>query len=137
MAENYYDSERAAAEYLDLHYGDPAPWPAGFSGALRGGVSRRTAAACRARAGWIWDARWAGRPSSSARHCAAVIGIDASKQFIAIAGELRDRGSVRFQRVVEGELTAPRRARVPADIDRRRVRFEVGDATNLREALGK
>ncbi len=136
MAENYYDSERAAAEYLDLHYGDPAPWPPAFPARCVAECldARRLPAGARG-----LDLGCAvGRSSFElARHCAAVIGIDASKQFIAIAGELRDRGSVRFQRVVEGELTAPRRARVPADIDRRRVRFEVGDATNPREALGK
>ncbi len=26
MPGNYYDSERAASEYLLLHYGDPSPW---------------------------------------------------------------------------------------------------------------
>jgi putative 4-mercaptohistidine N1-methyltranferase len=72
-----------------------------------------------------------------ARHCAEVIGIDFSKQFIDLANRLRQRGSLRFKSCEEGELTRARRAVVPPDIDRRRVKFEVGDATRLRADLGE
>jgi putative 4-mercaptohistidine N1-methyltranferase len=72
-----------------------------------------------------------------ARHCADVIGIDFSRPFIALANRLRRHGSLRFKSFEEGELTRPRRAVVPPDIDRRRVRFETGDATRLRRDLGE
>jgi putative 4-mercaptohistidine N1-methyltranferase len=72
-----------------------------------------------------------------ARHCTEVIGIDFSKQFIDLANRLRRRGSLRFKSFEEGELTQARRAIVPPEIGRERVKFEVGDATRLRTDLGK
>ena len=132
---SYYDSERAAAEYLDLHFGDPAPWPLVFPA--------RCVAECLAPNRLPGDARGlemgcaVGRGVFElARHCGEVIGIDASKQFIAIANWLRRDGSCRFNQSQEGELTRPRRAVVPKEIDRRRVSFELGDAVHLRADLG-
>jgi putative 4-mercaptohistidine N1-methyltranferase len=72
-----------------------------------------------------------------ARRCTEVIGIDFSKQFIELANRLRQRGSLQFRSIEEGELTRARRAVVPPEIDRRRVKFEVGDATRLRPDLGE
>jgi putative 4-mercaptohistidine N1-methyltranferase len=72
-----------------------------------------------------------------ARNCAEVIGIDFSKRFIALANQLRRRGSLRFKSIEEGELMQTRTATVPREIDRQRVKFEVGDATKLRTDLGK
>jgi len=71
-----------------------------------------------------------------ARRCAEVAGLDASARFIAIARHLQKHGSFPFQSVEEGWLTRSRRAVVPAAIDRRRVRFARGDATNLPSDLG-
>jgi putative 4-mercaptohistidine N1-methyltranferase len=70
------------------------------------------------------------------RHCTEVFALDFSKKFIDIANRLRRRGSLRFKSFEEGELTRPRRAVVPPDLDRRRVAFAVGDATNLPPDLG-
>ncbi len=72
-----------------------------------------------------------------ARRCSEVIGIDASEQFITIADEMKERGSRSFKYLEEGELTKTGRAVVPLKIDRARVSFEVGDATALRDGLGK
>ena len=72
-----------------------------------------------------------------ARHCAEVIGVDFSQPFIDLANHLRQRGSLRFKSFEEGELTRARRAVVPPDIDRRRVKFEAGDAMRLRPDLGE
>jgi putative 4-mercaptohistidine N1-methyltranferase len=72
-----------------------------------------------------------------ARHCPEVVGIDFSPQFITFANRLRRRGWLRFKSFEEGELTQARRAVVPPEIDRLRVKFEVGDATRLRKDLGE
>jgi len=145
MAENYYDSERGAAEYLLFHYGAPAlrlapAWAP--AGALE--FPARCVSQCLDLARLPAQARAldlgcaVGRSSFElARHCAEVLGLDFSKQFIDLANRLRRRGSFRFKSWEEGELTQARRAVVPPDLDRRRVTFAVGDATRLRPNLGE
>ena len=136
MAGNYYDSKRAASEYLLLHYGDPDPWRLTFPARCVKECLEVGRVPKRARA---LDLGCAVGASSFelARHCAEVVGIDASEQFIAIALELRERGARNFRYFEEGELTKPGRAVVPFKIDRARVTFEVGDATAVRDDLGK
>jgi putative 4-mercaptohistidine N1-methyltranferase len=145
MVENYYDSERGASEYLLFHYGSPGlRLPPGCSEAVALDFPARCVSQCldlgllppRARALDLGCA--VGRSSFElARPCAQVLALDHSKKFIDIANRLRRRGSLRFKSFEEGELTRPRRAVVPADLDRRRVKFAVGDATNLPRDLGK
>jgi len=145
MAENYYDSERGLSEYLLFHYGAPGPLlPPGWAeaGTLEFParcVSQFLDAARLAAQARALDLGCAvGRGSFElARHCAEVIGVDFSQQFIDVGNRLRQRGSLRFKSFEEGELTQARRAIVPPEIDRRRVKFEVGDATRLRPDLGK
>ncbi len=72
-----------------------------------------------------------------ARWCFEVIGIDYSHRFIEIAQQLQQCGSVSYDYVEEGRLTTPATAEVPAGIDRQRVRFEQGDAQDLRSDLGQ
>jgi putative 4-mercaptohistidine N1-methyltranferase len=136
MAGNYYDSERAASEYLQLHYGDPDPWRLTFPvrcvkeclGAGR--VSKKARAL---------DLGCAVGASAFelARCCSEVVAIDASEQFIEIARDLRERGARSFKYFEEGELTKTGRAVVPPKLNRARVTFEAGDATALRDGLGK
>jgi putative 4-mercaptohistidine N1-methyltranferase len=145
MAENYYDSERGLSEYLLFHYGAPEPLlPHGWAEAGALEFPARCVSQCldatrlpaQARALDLGCA--VGRGSFElARHCAEVIGLDFSLQFIDLAHRLRQRGSLRFRSFEEGELTRARRAVVPPEIDRRRVKFEVGDATRLRADLGE
>jgi putative 4-mercaptohistidine N1-methyltranferase len=145
MADNYYDTGRGASEYLLFHYGSaglrppagwaeagPPPFPARC--VMEGLEAARLPAQARA-----LDLGCAvGRASFElARHCAEVLGLDYSRQFIALANRLRQRGSLRFKSIEEGEWTRSRRAVVPPDIDRRRVKFEVGDAMRLRPDLGQ
>jgi putative 4-mercaptohistidine N1-methyltranferase len=144
MAENYYDSERGASEYLLFHYGAPGlrlP-PLGLEAGLLEFPARcvnlcldpgRLASPARA-----LDLGCAvGRSSFElARQCEEVIGIDYSQPFIDLANRLRQRGSLPFKSFEEGNLTRTRRAVVPPEIDRRRVKFEAGDATRLRPDLG-
>ncbi len=71
-----------------------------------------------------------------ARHCSEVIGIDFSQRFIEAANNLRDAGALEFDRTDEGAIVTRLTASVPAEINRARVRFETGDAMNLRDHLG-
>jgi putative 4-mercaptohistidine N1-methyltranferase len=135
MADNYYDSARAAAEYLWLHYGDPEPWQSPFPSRC---VTECLAVDQLPDGARALDLGCAvgGGSFELARHCEEVIGIDASKQFIDLAGRLHEHGSCRFKYCVEGDLTRPGRAVVAREIKRKRVTFEVGDATRLRGHLG-
>jgi putative 4-mercaptohistidine N1-methyltranferase len=135
MPDNYYDSQRAAAEYLLLHYGDPEPWGRPFPARCVTGCLAVALLPGRARALDLGCAVGGGT-FELARHCAQVIGIDTSKPFIALARRLRERGCCGFKFCVEGELMRTGRAVVPREIDRKRARFEVGDAANLRGDLG-
>jgi putative 4-mercaptohistidine N1-methyltranferase len=145
MAENYYDSERGLSEYLLFHYGaSEALVPAGWAqlGALE--FPARCVSQCLDAARLPAQARAldlgcaVGRGSFElARTCTEVIGIDFSKKFIDLANRLRKGGSLRFKSLEEGELTRARRAVVPPEIERQRVKFEVGDATRLRSDLGE
>lgn len=136
MPENYYDSQRAASEYLPLHYGDPRPWRKTFPARCVKECLAADLLPAHARALDLGCAVGGGA-FELARHCGEVIGIDLSKQFISLACRLKKRGSLQFKSCVEGELTRTRRAMVPRGIDRARVRFEIGDATRLRPGLGK
>ncbi len=135
MPDKYYDSRRAASEYVLLHYGDPDPWQLPFPSRCVAeclAVNVLPEGACALDLGFAVG----GGSFELARHCAEVIGIDASKSFIALARRLREHGSCRFDFCVEGDLTRSRRAVVPREIDRKRASFEVGDATRLRGDLG-
>ncbi len=140
---NIYETDRLLAEYLLFHYGEPAeilPFEFGPRAALDFAV--RSVTECvgpvpaNARALDLGCA--VGRASFElARVCTSVVGIDFSQRFIDAATRLRDHGQLSYERMDEGELTTPLIARVPAEIDRARVEFEVGDAMNLRAGLGE
>lgn len=136
MPPHYYESERAASEYLLLHYGDPAPWRLPFPARC---VSECVAVERLPEKARALDLGCAvgGASFELARHCAEVIGIDASRQFITLANRLQERGSCNFKVCIEGALSRSHRVAVPRLIDRKRATFEVGDATRLRDDLGR
>ncbi len=144
MLANPYETDRLLAEYLLFHYGQPEevlPWSFGPSGALDFAV--RVVNECLDLAGLPAEGRAldlgcaVGRSSFElARHAHEVVGIDFSANFVRAATALRDRGSLPYLRTDEGRITTPLEARVPTDIDRRRVHFETGDACDLRVDLG-
>ena len=145
MLANPYETERLLGEYLLFHYGKPEeilPYSFGPTGALDFAV--RAVAECLdfetlPTFGRALDLGCAvGRSSFElARHCEEVVGIDYSAKFIQAADHLRLHGSLPYTRADEGRLTTPCVARVPADIDRQRVRFDVGDACWLGGNLGR
>jgi len=142
--ENIYETDKLLAEYLLFHYGAPEevlPYDFGPREAL--GYPQRCVLECldveslpdRARALDLGCA--VGRSTFElARVCAEVVGIDYSTRFIEAAKALQADGALAYRRVDEGRLATECRAVAPAGIDRTRVRFETGDAMNLRGDLG-
>ena len=136
---NPYETARLRDEYLLFHYGRPdevLPYPAGPADALD--FPARVVTECLdclpspgARALDVGCA--VGRTSFELARfgCAEVVGIDFSASFIQAANLLRDDGRLPYRRVDEGRLTTELVAEVPADTDRPRVRFQVGDAGAL------
>ena len=141
---NPYESSRLLAEYLLFHYGSEEQ-------SLRERPGPREALDFPVRC--VHELVDPGRVPAAARaldvgcavgrssfelcaFCPTVIGIDFSHSFIQAARELKDRGEFSFEMVVEGEICELARARVPANLDRRRAHFEVGDATHLPGDLG-
>lgn len=137
---NPYESRRALAEYLLFHYGAPHqvfPYNFGPRDALNFPV--------RCVSGWVEGSHdrgldlgcAVGRASfEMSRHCREVVGIDFSTTFIEAAERLRVERELTFEFPVEGALTDTTRYRLPPDLRPEKIRFEVGDATALREDLG-
>jgi putative 4-mercaptohistidine N1-methyltranferase len=144
VAGNIYEEERLVREYLLFHYGDPdevLPWKHGPREAL--GFPARCVRELLNSSAVGRDARAldvgcaVGRSTFElAGQCREVIGIDFSKAFIEAAEKIRSAGSLHYTYTVEGDSTARSSARVPAGTDAARVKFEVGDAMNLRSDLG-
>ncbi len=141
---SYYETERAVAEYLLFHYGTPEQFLSYAFGPRNAlGFPARCVMECIDVARLSSSARAldlgcaVGRATFElARFCSQVIGIDYSQRFVETASDLQKNGSIAFAYVEEGELSRYSRAVVPDDINRQRVRFEVGDAMNLRADLG-
>lgn len=141
MSGGGYESDRLLAEYLLFHYGAPAeilPYDFGPRAALGYPVRCVTECLGDTRGGRALDLGCAvGRSSFElARRFEEVIGIDLSRSFIGAAQSLREVGELAYERADEGDLRTSLIARVPVEIARERVSFEVGDATNLRADLG-
>jgi len=142
---SYYETERALSEYLLLHFGTPErllPYNFGPAGALDFPVRCVTecldVARLPAKARALDLGCAVGRSSFElARHCWEIRGIDYSHRLITAARHLQEYGSLDFCYPEEGDLTLSSRAVVPAEIDRKRVTFETGDAEDLPPGLGR
>jgi putative 4-mercaptohistidine N1-methyltranferase len=144
-APGFYETERALSEYLLFHYGSPhqiLPWSFGPASALD--YPRRCISECLDVARLPAEGRGldlgcaVGRSTFElARYCCKVVGIDYSRRFIEVAGELQRHGAFAYSYVEEGQLRTSATATVPADIDRHRVNFEQGDAQTMRATLGR
>ena len=141
----FYETDRAVSEYLFFHYGDQRkllPWDFGPASALNYPVrcvtelldTNRLSDGVRA-----LDLGCAvGRSTFElARHCETVVGIDFSHRFAEEGQRLQQKGSAPCAYTIEGDLTVQATVAVDADIDRARVSFEQGDATQLRADLGQ
>lgn len=141
---NIYETDKLLGEYLLFHYGtadEVLPWAFGPREAL--GYPARCVTECLDIQTLPEGARGldlgcaVGRSSFElARHCRDVLGIDYSQRFIEAATVLQRDGALDYERTDEGALTSRLTARVASDLDRDRVRFETGDAMNLRSGIG-
>ena len=144
---NIYETDKLLAEYLLFHYGAPEealPYDFGPREAL--GYPQRCVLECLDAEGLPQGNPGAraldlgcavGRSTFElARFCEEVVGIDYSARFIEAAKALQADGALAYRRVDEGRLGTELRAVAPAGIDRGRVRFETGDAMDLRGDLG-
>ena len=139
---NIYETRKLLDEYLLFHYGRPEqvlPWDFGPRDAL--GFATRTVSelvdSSRPIESVLDLGCAVGRSSFElAAHGEEVIGIDFSKAFIDAAKVLQRNGRTEYECHDEAAATTKLIAEVPASLPRDRVRFETGDAMNLRADLG-
>jgi putative 4-mercaptohistidine N1-methyltranferase len=141
---NPYETDRLLHEYLLFHYGsaqDVLPFPSGPREALDYPVRcvREGLQLDRAAGGRALDLGCAvGRSAFELSGiCAETVGIDFSHQFVRAAEQIRVEGGMDYWRLDEGELRTCLRAGLPEGARADRVRFEVGDAMDLRSDLGE
>ena len=144
MADNIYESDRLVREYLLFHYGtaeEILPWKNGPRAAL--GFATRCVRELLNSSSVGRDARAldlgcaVGRSSFElAGHCREVIGIDYSQAFIDAAEKIRTDGSIVYDYAIEGRRTASATSHLPQGLDASRVKFEAGNAMDLRADLG-
>jgi putative 4-mercaptohistidine N1-methyltranferase len=141
---NIYETRRLVDEYLLFHYGRPEeilPWDFGPREALGFPVRTVTELIDETRLPQMAQALdlgcAVGRSSFElARTCVAVTGIDFSAAFIRAAEDLRSNGAISYRRADEAGKSTPLTALLPTGTIVDRVRFETGDAMNLRDDLG-
>jgi putative 4-mercaptohistidine N1-methyltranferase len=141
---NTYESDKLLAEYLLFHYGSeeeifgriPAPRD-GRDFPVRC-VRELIDAGALPRLGRALDVGCSvGRSSFElGSFCADVLGIDRSQSFIEAARLLQEKDALPLEVVMEGDICKVVRVCVPEGLDRRRVRFQVGDAMKLPGDLG-
>ncbi len=142
MLTNPYETQSLLEEYLLLHYADPEtilPWSFGPREALEFPTRCvRELISPNAGARALELGCSVGRASFELSvFCSEVVGIDFSQSFIGEAQRLSIDGTARYSFAVEGELTDHAQATLSPDFHPERVRFEVGDATDLRPDLGQ
>lgn len=141
MMSNLYESQKLVDEYLLFHYGREAevlPFGFGPKEALNFAVRTVTENAGACGCGRALDLGCAvGRSSFElSRFCGEVVGIDFSAAFVSAAERIRNGEVLRYQRLEEGNVTTKLNAAIPEGANPDRVRFETGDAMNLRADLG-
>jgi putative 4-mercaptohistidine N1-methyltranferase len=144
MATIFYESDAAVEQYLLFHYGTPeqicpllpdARTACGFPARCVSESLRRIVLQKRTRALDLGCA--VGRSSFElGRHFDEVVGIDFSARFIAAAERMRDERVVTVRVPGESAATDEMRLELPDDLRIENVRFEQGDACNLRADIG-
>lgn len=144
MSSNFYESDAAVEQYLLFHYGTPeqicpllpeARTACGFPVRCVSEPLRELDLQKQARALDLGCA--VGRSSFElARHFDEVVGIDFSGRFIAAAEEMRQRKNLTVSALREGDLVDELKLELPSGLPIERVRFERGDACDLRADLG-
>jgi len=138
MSDNIYETRRLLDEYLLFHYGsadEVMPWPCGPKEALGFATRSVTELIAPPAQGRALDLGCAvGRSSFelAALGYGEVIGIDYSHSFIDAAKTLQTGTPLSYERLDEG---AQRTALTARAVESPQVRFEQGDAMNLRTDL--
>jgi putative 4-mercaptohistidine N1-methyltranferase len=131
------------SQYILFHYGRPAevlPFADGPTSGLE--YPARYVRACVERHPGPWGRALdlgcavGGTSFELARYFDEVVGIDLSRRFISAARALQRAGRLPYRRVEAGIVTSDALARVPAEIERSRTRFLIGDATAVPRSLG-
>lgn len=140
MKENIYETEKLVSEYLLFHYGSPGQilnWEQGPTSALgfpariverfsNGHVERALDLGCAV-----------GRSSyEMSRNAGEVLGIDFSKAFVDAAAQIGRTGNAAVRRLEEASVSTELEVKLPEGVEVDRVRFEQGDAMDLRSDLG-
>ncbi|MGE0490263.1 MAG: putative 4-mercaptohistidine N1-methyltransferase [Vulcanimicrobiota bacterium] len=138
---NPYETDKLVAEYLLLHYGEPAQvFPYGFGPREALGFPVRCVhelAQPQPGSTALELGCAVGRAAFElSRTCSRVVAIDYSQAFIQAAQRMAYQREVAFRVPDEGELTTECQARLSDEMHPERVEFEVGDATALRADLG-
>jgi putative 4-mercaptohistidine N1-methyltranferase len=144
MSAGFYESDAAVEQYLLFHYGTPgqicpllpeARVTCGFPVRCVSEPLKHLTLTKRTRALDLGCA--VGRSSFElGRHFDEVVGIDFSGRFIAEAERMRRQRLITIRVPREGEATDELHVALPAEAATDNVRFEGGDACNLRADLG-
>jgi putative 4-mercaptohistidine N1-methyltranferase len=144
MTTTFYESDAAVEQYLLFHYGTPeqicpllpeARTACGFPVRCVSEPLRYIGQQKRSRALDLGCA--VGRGSLElGRHFNEVVGIDFSARFIAAAEHMRDERATNVRVPREGSATDEVPLVLPSDLQTGHVRFERGDACDLRADLG-
>ena len=144
MTTSFYDTDAALTQYLLLHYGTPeqscpllpeAHPACGFPIRCVTEPLRHLQLTNTRRALDLGCA--VGRASFElARHFEEVLGLDYSARFIDAARVMQRDGAMTIQAAREGVAVDEFRLELPPSLPRDRVRFETGDACDLRPDLG-
>ena len=140
-----YESTTLVEQYLLFHYGEPdevMPYPFGPGEALNFPVkivARYVTTGPMPADSRALDLGCAvGRSSFElSKYFGAVIGIDKSSAFIAAAESVRRDGGIDYKRLDEAPNFTRLRAHRPNGSVPGRIKFETGDALELRSGLGK
>ncbi|MEZ0386661.1 MAG: putative 4-mercaptohistidine N1-methyltransferase [Verrucomicrobium sp.] len=146
---NIYETPKLLGEYLLFHYGTEAevlPWDFGPASALNFAVRSVTKLLDPALVPVSADVGGTraldlgcavGRSAYElAAVCQEVTGIDYSQSFVDAAEKIRRDGLLPYLRIDEGSAQTPLSAKRPVPEAPAGVRFEQGDAMNLRPDLG-
>jgi len=144
MSAGFYESDAAVEQYLLFHYGTPeqicpllpeARGACGFPVRCVTEPLKHLALNKKTRALDLGCA--VGRSSFElGRYFDKVVGIDFSARFVAEAERMRKQRLITIRAPREGDATDELRVALPMDASTENVRFEQGDACNLRGDLG-
>jgi putative 4-mercaptohistidine N1-methyltranferase len=144
MSAGFYESDAAVEQYLLFHYGTPeqicpllpeARGACGFPVRCVTEPLKHIALTNKTRALDLGCA--VGRSSFElGRYFDEVVGIDFSVRFVAEAERMRKQRLVTIRAPREGDATDELRVALPTEAPTENVRFESGDACNLRAGLG-